>query len=108
MSRKIRILLSGVLACWLTAASVSAANPTGRFVVKRAGDRVEVTGRILVEAQDGGVLLLARDGAGVKPLYYAETPRGTVFASELKSLLQESSVPRDIDGRSVRDHLLYL
>ena len=53
-------------------------------------------------------LLLARDGAGVKPLYYSETPRGLVFASELKSLLQESSVDRTIDGRSVRDHLLYL
>ena len=53
-------------------------------------------------------LLLARDGAGVKPLYYSETPRGVIFASELKSLLQESSVDRSIDGASVRDHLLYL
>ena len=53
-------------------------------------------------------LLLARDGAGVKPLYYSETPRGLIFASELKALLQESSVDRSLDGRSVRDHLLYL
>ena len=53
-------------------------------------------------------LLIARDGVGVKPLYYSETPRGTIFASELKALLQESSVDRTIDGRSVRDHLLYL
>ena len=44
----------------------------------------------------------------LKPLYYSETPRGTIFASELKSLLQESSVDRTLDGRSVRDHLLYL
>ena len=53
-------------------------------------------------------LLLARDGVGVKPLYHAQTPRGTVFASELKALLQEPSVDRTVDGRSVRDHLLYL
>ncbi|MGH0031493.1 MAG: asparagine synthase (glutamine-hydrolyzing) [Myxococcota bacterium] len=53
-------------------------------------------------------LLVARDGAGVKPLYYSETPRGLIFASELKSLLQESSVDRSLDGCAVRDHLLYL
>lgn len=53
-------------------------------------------------------LLLARDGLGVKPLYYAETPRGTVFASELKAVLQEQSVDRTLDAGAVRDHLLYL
>src|SRR5438045_6112687 len=30
-----------------------------------------------------GELLVARDGFGVKPLYYATTPRGFLFASEL-------------------------
>jgi len=53
-------------------------------------------------------LLIARDGLGVKPLYYTETPRGTLFASELKALLQERSVDRQIDPQAVYDHLLFL
>jgi asparagine synthase (glutamine-hydrolysing) len=53
-------------------------------------------------------LLIARDGIGVKPLYYAQTKLGTVFASELKSLLQDPTIDRSIDSRSVRDHLIYL
>ena len=31
-------------------------------------------------------LLLARDGPGIKPLYYADTPKGFLFASEAKAL----------------------
>jgi asparagine synthase (glutamine-hydrolysing) len=53
-------------------------------------------------------LLLARDGVGVKPLYWTETPRGTLFASEIKALLHEPSVRRDLDIGAVHDHLLYL
>jgi asparagine synthase (glutamine-hydrolysing) len=53
-------------------------------------------------------LLLARDGVGVKPLYYAETDRGVVFASEIKALLQESSIDRSLDPQAVWHHLLYL
>jgi asparagine synthase (glutamine-hydrolysing) len=39
-------------------------------------------------------LLLARDRLGVKPLYYATTPNGVIFGSEIKSILQDPSVPR--------------
>ena len=53
-------------------------------------------------------LLIVRDGLGVKPLYYAETPRGVIFASELKALLQEHSIDRSIDHRAVYHHLLFL
>jgi asparagine synthase (glutamine-hydrolysing) len=53
-------------------------------------------------------LLLARDGVGVKPLYYAECARGFVFASEIKALLQEPSIDRRLDPSAVYHHLLYL
>jgi asparagine synthase (glutamine-hydrolysing) len=39
-------------------------------------------------------LLLARDRLGIKPLYWAETPSGLVFGSELKSLVMHPEVPR--------------
>ncbi|MDB4916142.1 MAG: asnB [Gemmatimonadetes bacterium] len=55
-----------------------------------------------------GDLLIARDGMGVKPLYYAQLPQGFLFASELKALLQEPTLSRDIDPAAVHYHLAYL
>src|SRR5688572_28430341 len=40
-------------------------------------------------------LLLVRDRVGVKPLYYSVSQDGIVFGSEIKAVLQDSSVPRD-------------
>ena len=53
-------------------------------------------------------LFVARDGLGVKPLYYAETDAGVVFASELKALLVNPEVKREIDPYAVLMHLTYL
>jgi len=53
-------------------------------------------------------MLIARDGLGVKPLYYAETSRGVIFASELKALLQEPSIDRSLDEEAIWHHLIYL
>jgi asparagine synthase (glutamine-hydrolysing) len=53
-------------------------------------------------------LFMARDGLGVKPLYYSETQAGVVFASEMKSLLVNPEVSREIDSYAVLMHLTYL
>ena len=43
-------------------------------------------------------LVLARDRMGKKPLYYAVLPgRGLLFGSEIKAILQDSQVSREID-----------
>jgi asparagine synthase (glutamine-hydrolysing) len=42
-------------------------------------------------------LVLARDGPGMKPLYYAPTPGGFLFASEIKALLASGMVAAEPD-----------
>jgi asparagine synthase (glutamine-hydrolysing) len=52
-------------------------------------------------------LVLARDPFGIKPLYYAETPRGFAFASEPQAILAAGLVaPRLL--RQTRNELLQL
>jgi asparagine synthase (glutamine-hydrolysing) len=53
-------------------------------------------------------LLLARDGLGVKPLYYAQTADGLLFASELKAVLQSPGVSRALDIDAVRQYTRFL
>src|SRR5205823_984216 len=52
-------------------------------------------------------LLLARDCLGIKPLYYAQTPEGVVFGSELKALTQSPWVSKRVDARSLAAYLRY-
>lgn len=53
--------------------------------------------------QRRGLLLLARDRLGKKPLVYRHSAGRLWFASELKSLLQAPDAPRCIDPRAVAD-----
>jgi len=53
-------------------------------------------------------LFVARDALGVKPLYYAETADGFVFASEIKALLQLAPGLRELDVQALHRYLSFL
>ena len=56
---------------------------------------------------DEDSLILARDPFGIKPLYYAETPDGFVFASEPQALHRAGLVEPAVNAEA-RDELLQL
>jgi asparagine synthase (glutamine-hydrolysing) len=55
-----------------------------------------------------GDLFLARDGLGIKPLYYTQTKSGFLFASEIKALLQCPETSRTLDPVALHYYLAYL
>ena len=50
-------------------------------------------------------LVLARDRAGIKPLYYARVNGSLVFASELKAVLASGLVDRELDVQAFNQYL---
>ena len=50
-------------------------------------------------------LLLGRDRLGIKPLYYAATPDGFLFGSELKALIQSPWLSPRLDRRGLAAYL---
>ncbi|MEP7245912.1 MAG: asparagine synthase (glutamine-hydrolyzing) [Gammaproteobacteria bacterium] len=60
------------------------------------------------EGVERGALFLARDRLGVKPLYYAETATGLLFASEIKALICCKELSRAIDPVALHQMLAYL
>ena len=52
-------------------------------------------------------LFAARDRAGEKPLYYAQTPERLLFASEMKALLVRSDVSREVNLEALDQFLTY-
>lgn len=53
-------------------------------------------------------LFLARDRVGIKPLYYCLTSESLVFASEIKAILADPTVKKEIDPRMIDRFLTYL
>jgi asparagine synthase (glutamine-hydrolysing) len=53
-------------------------------------------------------LFAARDRVGIKPFYYAHTSTGVVFGSELKAVIADASVPRDLSAPALRLLLAFL
>jgi asparagine synthase (glutamine-hydrolysing) len=52
-------------------------------------------------------LHLIRDRIGIKPLYYYFDGKKFIFASEIKALLQDSAIPRNIDIGAFNNYLKF-
>jgi len=52
-------------------------------------------------------LLLARDRMGIKPLYYASTPKVFAFASEIKPLLTLNEIQPSLNYQGLHDYLTH-
>ncbi|MBU0633599.1 MAG: asparagine synthase (glutamine-hydrolyzing) [Candidatus Omnitrophica bacterium] len=52
-------------------------------------------------------LILVRDRLGIKPVYYSRHDDFVVFASNLKALLTDTDVPRDLDVRGINCYFSY-
>jgi asparagine synthase (glutamine-hydrolysing) len=50
-------------------------------------------------------LVLVRDRLGKKPLYVRQEPHRILFASEIKSILQDENTPRRVDLNALREYL---
>ncbi len=82
-----------------------------RLLARYGADAVPMLNGIFAFAfydAPGRKLLLARDMFGVKPLYYANTPRFFAFASEFKALLAIPDLPRDLDLRALDQYMTFL
>ncbi|MEK6302734.1 MAG: asparagine synthase (glutamine-hydrolyzing) [Acidobacteriota bacterium] len=53
-------------------------------------------------------LFIARDRLGIKPLYYADTPAGFAFASEIKALLSIPGIERAPDLAALDQFMTFL
>ena len=68
-----------------------------------------LNGMFAIALWDGrdDTLLIARDRLGVKPLYYYADPRQLVFASEIKAILVQPGIARDVDSNGLLNYLAY-
>jgi len=70
----------------------------------------ELNGMFALAVWDAGrgQLLLARDHAGIKPLYYWQDGERLFFASEIRSLLQVPELPRELNRQTIPHYLTFL
>ena len=53
-------------------------------------------------------LFVARDGLGVKPLYYTQNNDGFLFASEVKAILKDTGIDKSLNHQAIHYYLSYL
>jgi asparagine synthase (glutamine-hydrolysing) len=52
-------------------------------------------------------LILARDRFGIKPLYYYYNNQDLIFASEIKAIIEDKTIDRNLNYQSVCDFFIY-
>lgn len=57
---------------------------------------------------DAGRLGIARDRIGIKPVYFTEHGGTFRFASEIKAILSDPAVPRDVEPAAVNHYLSFM
>lgn len=87
-----------VLAAYLEWETDCLTRLNGMFAFAIYDDRAETV---------GGRLFLARDRAGEKPLYYWRHATGFAFASELKALMADPSMPRRLNLTALNAYLAF-
>ncbi|MCP3901091.1 MAG: asparagine synthase (glutamine-hydrolyzing) [Desulfobacteraceae bacterium] len=50
-------------------------------------------------------IFIARDRVGIKPLYYYFKEGKFVFASEIKAILEDRSIPREVNNQALYDYI---
>ena len=60
-----------------------------------------------IHNSENNTLFLARDRAGIKPLYYHWDGRNFIFASELKSILKSNVFVKKISKEGLHDYMKY-
>ena len=75
---------------------------------RRMVDRLNGMFAFCIWDERTGEAFLARDHAGIKPLYITETSTALYFASEPKTLLASGAVGSDIDAIALRQYLTFL
>jgi asparagine synthase (glutamine-hydrolysing) len=58
--------------------------------------------------ENAKTLFLARDRVGIKPLYYSLTDKAIVFASEIKAILADASINRELAPEIIDRFLTFL
>ncbi|MBI1309555.1 MAG: asparagine synthase (glutamine-hydrolyzing) [Proteobacteria bacterium] len=71
-------------------------------------DKLEGMFAFAIWDREKGELFCARDHAGIKPFYYANSEKGLVFASELKALAGVEGLERGVDAHGLAEYLTFL
>jgi hypothetical protein len=84
--------IAGVVLLFILALTVSA-ETVEHVVIERSGTKIHVEGRVIVEAQDGGVLLLSNDGQ-LWPIQSAELKSREKEERKFKAMTQRETAKK--------------